>query len=84
MTGHTGGVAAVAAVVLPDGRPVAVTASWDATVRVWDLAEVASCGYPLELPEPAQAIAVWPASDRVGVVVAGETMLARVDFGGLV
>ena len=30
LTGHTGAVGAVAALVLPDGRPVAVTGSDDA------------------------------------------------------
>ena len=46
LTGHTGAVRAVAAAVL-DGRPVAVSASDDATVRVWDLATGAPVGDPL-------------------------------------
>lgn len=36
LTGHTDWVVAVATAVV-DGRPVAVTGSWDRTVRVWDL-----------------------------------------------
>jgi WD40 repeat protein len=36
MTGHTGFVTALVCAEL-DGRPVAVTGSWDNTVRIWDL-----------------------------------------------
>ena len=45
-TGHTGSVAAVACTVL-EGRPVAVTAGADATVRLWDLATSTPIGDPL-------------------------------------
>ncbi len=44
---HTSRVGAVATVVLPDGRPVAVTGSQDATVRIWDLTTGAPVGNPL-------------------------------------
>jgi hypothetical protein len=43
---HTSTVGAVAAVVLSDGRPVAVTGSGDATVRIWDPALPGAVGYP--------------------------------------
>ncbi|GAA2753377.1 WD40 repeat domain-containing protein [Kitasatospora cinereorecta] len=46
LTGHTNTVSAVACTVL-DGRPVAVTASWDDTVRVWDLTTGRAVGEPL-------------------------------------
>ncbi len=44
---HTSGVGAVAVLVLPDGRPIAVTGSYDATVRVWDLSTGTPLGEPL-------------------------------------
>ena len=37
----------MAALVLPDGRPVAVTGSCDDTVRVWDLTTGTPIGDPL-------------------------------------
>ena len=47
LTGHTGGVTAVAVGALPDGTPVIVSGSWDGTVRVWRLADGAPVGDPL-------------------------------------
>ena len=44
---HDGGVVGVAALVLPDGRPIAVTGSDDGTVRVWDLNTGHRIGDPL-------------------------------------
>ena len=46
LTGHTGGVAAVACTTL-DGRPVAVTGGVDGTVRIWDLRTRTALGDPL-------------------------------------
>ncbi|MGH3934055.1 MAG: hypothetical protein ACRDS1_03575 [Pseudonocardiaceae bacterium] len=46
LTGHTSDVLAVACTQL-DGRPVAVTGSWDATVRIWDLTTGTPIGDPL-------------------------------------
>ena len=37
----------MATVVLPDGRPIAVTGSEDATVRIWDLTTGTPVGDPL-------------------------------------
>ena len=47
LTGHTSTVEAVAALLLPDGRPIAVTGGWDGTVRVWDLTTGTPLGDPL-------------------------------------
>jgi WD40 repeat protein len=44
---HTSQVGAVATVVLPDGRTLAVTGSDDATVRIWDLTTGTPVGDPL-------------------------------------
>ncbi|WP_234319475.1 caspase family protein, partial [Streptomyces sp. NRRL S-237] len=46
LTGHAGVVHSVACTVL-DGGPVAVTGSWDRTVRVWDLTTGLPVGKPL-------------------------------------
>ncbi|MBA2696139.1 MAG: hypothetical protein H0U62_09965 [Actinobacteria bacterium] len=46
LTGHTDAVGAVACTVLDD-RPVAVTASRDHTVRIWDLTSGTPIGAPL-------------------------------------
>jgi WD40 repeat protein len=37
----------VATLLLPDGQPIAVSAGWDATVRVWNLATGTPLGDPL-------------------------------------
>jgi hypothetical protein len=44
---HTDWVMAVATAVLPDGRPIAITGSEDATVRIWDLVTATPIGQPL-------------------------------------
>ena len=47
LTGHTDTVTGVAAVMLPDGRVLLATTSYDETVRLWDPATGAPVGDPL-------------------------------------
>ena len=49
LTGHTGGVTAVAAGALPDGTPVIISGGGyrDGTVRVWRMADGSPVGEPL-------------------------------------
>ena len=74
---HTGGVGAVAAVVLPGGRPVAVTGSADATVRIWDLTTGAA-GHPLHVTAAVRGVAMCRSGRDVIAVIAGDGV-ARVD-----
>ena len=84
LTGHNGGVNAVAVGALPDGTPVIVSADLRAfgTVRVWRLADGAPVGNPLtgdDRPEPSQehrrnvvsAVAVGALPDGTPVIVTG-------------
>jgi uncharacterized Zn-binding protein involved in type VI secretion len=69
---HAAEVTAVAALVLPDGTPVAVTGSRDATVRVWNL----DTGQPLGPPltghtDQVSAVAALVLPDGTPVAVTG-------------
>lgn len=57
LNGHTDAVGAVATGVV-DGRPIAVTGSFDATVQVWDLTTGRQAGRELVFPSAVQAMAV--------------------------
>ena len=50
LTGHDGGVNAVAAGTLPDGTPVIISGGGDGTVRVWRTADGTPVGEPLHRP----------------------------------
>ena len=72
LTGHTGGVGAVAVGALPDGTPVIVSGDGDGTVRVWRLADGAPVGEPLRGHDsPVNAVAVGALPDGTPVIVSG-------------
>ena len=74
---HVGWVSAVAALVLPSGRPVAVTGSADGTARVWDLARGCAMSYPvLHLPDGVHSLVVRGSGDRPVVMIAGAGLIA--------
>ncbi len=63
---------AVATTVLPDGRAVAVTGSWDDTVRFWDLTTSRPTGEPLTgHTGPVVAVATTVLPDGRPVAVTG-------------
>ena len=63
-----------------DGRPVAVTGSADATVRVWDLGTGVELGHGLTTTSAINALAVCRSDGAVVVVIGGRAMFARVDL----
>jgi WD40 repeat protein len=77
---HKSLVVAVATAVLPDGRPIAVTGSDDATVRIWDLAKSVQVGPPLHVNVVVQGIALGQVSGDVAAVIVGDGVVARVDL----
>ena len=78
---HTSAVIAVTALVLPDGRPIAITGSGDATVRVWDLISGTPIGAPLTgHPGPVDAVAalVLPDGRPIAVIDSDDDNTVRV------
>jgi hypothetical protein len=67
LTGHTGGLRAVACFDLND-RPVAVTGSVDTTVRVWDLETGCQIGEPLTSHTEVYAVACTKLGGRLVVL----------------
>ena len=64
LTGHTGGVQAVAAVPMPDGHILLASASTDHTVRIWDPDTGQPVGQPLSgHAGRVQAVAAVPMPD---------------------
>ena len=74
LQGHTDGVNAVVC-ALVDGHPVAVTASDDHTVRVWDMTSQQQLGDPLQLDDKVRGLACTVLDGRpVAVAAAGVTV----------
>lgn len=73
LTGHTGGVVAVATGTLSDGTPVAVSGDGDGTVRVWRLDDGTAYGEPLTgHTGPVVAVATGTLRDGIPVAVTGD------------
>lgn len=68
---HAGSVEAVATAVLPDRRPIAVTGSHDATVRIWDLHRMTAVQEPLHLPGVVAALATLHLPTGIHLAVTG-------------
>ncbi len=77
LTGHTGAVIAVATATL-DGRPVAVTASDDRTVRVWDLATGRQIAAFPQI-SPVRAVAAVEVGGRAAILAAAGRWLRLTD-----
>jgi WD40 repeat protein len=77
LTGHTHDVTCVATGNL-DGRPVAVTGSWDKTARVWDLITQQQIGEPLQSEVAISAIAVGELGDYTVALTGGVDGVIRV------
>ena len=71
LTGHVGGVYAVAVGALPDGTPVIVSGGGDGTVRVWRLADGTPVGEPLTGHGGVTAVAAGALPDGTPVIVSG-------------
>ena len=72
LTGHAGGVVAVAVGALPDGTPVIVSGGEDGTVRVWRLADGTPVGEPLRGHDGGvRAVAAGALPDGTPVIVSG-------------
>ncbi|MFJ3230064.1 caspase family protein [Streptomyces sp. NPDC086787] len=78
LAGHTGAVNAVACAA-PNGRPVAVTGSEDATVRLWDLATGQQVGEPLTgHTGPVRTAACTELDGRPITVTGSDDMTLRI------
>ncbi|MGH8897316.1 MAG: hypothetical protein ACRDZ4_09925, partial [Egibacteraceae bacterium] len=58
LTGHQGGVAAVAFARLPDGRTILASGSADRTVRLWDPLSGQTLGV-VPIGAPCTSLAAW-------------------------
>ncbi|MGQ4384932.1 caspase family protein [Streptomyces sp. SAS_270] len=77
LTGHTRGVYCVAVGSL-DERPIAVTGSNDATVRVWDLTAQRQLGDSLRMGVAVSAVAIGDLGDYTVALVGGVDGTVRI------
>jgi hypothetical protein len=78
LTGHADVVTAVAAAQV-DGRPVAVSGSFDTTVRIWDLVTGRPVGAPItDHAAPVRAVAVAQVDGRPVAISGGDDGTVRV------
>ncbi len=71
LTGHTGGLTRLV-VTTVDDRPVALSGSYDGTVRRWDLRTGAAIGEPMTFPGDG-----WVGTLKVAATDAGATAVTR-------
>jgi len=72
LTGHDGGVRALAVGALPDGTPVIISGGLDGTVRVWRTADGTPAGEPLTgHTGRVSAVAAGALADGTAVIVSG-------------
>jgi TPR repeat protein len=72
ITGHPGGVTAVATTAMPDAAPVVVSGGADGKLRVWRLADGSPVGKPITAhPGRVTAVATTAMPDATPVVITG-------------
>src|SRR6185437_8382586 len=72
LTGHDGGVRALAVGALPDGTPVIISGGLDGTVRVWRTADGTPAGEPLTGHDAwVYAVAAGTLPDGTPVIISG-------------
>ena len=72
ISGHPGGVCAVAAGALPEGTPVIISGGADGTIRVWRTADGTPVGEPLAGHDGAVfAVGAGALPDRTPVIISG-------------
>jgi WD40 repeat protein len=76
-SGHSGPVTAVACAQL-DGRPIAISGSWDHTVRVWDLISGIAIDLLTGHTGPVTAVTCAQLDGRPSAITSGRDHTVRV------
>ncbi len=79
LTGHTDSILS-AAFGRRDDQPIAITAGYDGTARVWDLAACRQLGSPIPAPWPGSSVAIGRLNGRPAAVVASKKTLGVYDL----